>query len=495
MGESGEGQNITHQQKHMAAAALARFRDRFGLPLTDEQLAQLPFLRLAEDSQEMAYLRERRAALGGYLPARRRRSSQTLAVPGLSAFGGQLAGTPGREISTTMAFVRILNTLLRDKAIGSRVVPIVADESRTFGMEGMFRQFGIFSQAGQLYQPEDASQLMYYREAPDGQMLQEGINEAGAMASWIAAATAYSTSDIPMIPCYIFYSMFGFQRVMDLIWAAGDCRARGFLLGGTAGRTTLNGEGLQHQDGHSHVLASVVPSCVCYDPAYSYEVAVIVADGLRRMVAEQEDVFFYVTLMNENYEHPALPEGAEAGILRGMYLLREASGGRGDGPAVQLLGSGTILREVLAGADLLAADYGVAADVWSATSFTELRRDGLAADRWNMLHPAEPPRRSYVGDCLAGRRGPVIAATDYVKSFADQIRAFVPGRYAVLGTDGYGRSDYRRNLRRFFEVDRHYVAVAALASLAQDGTIPAATVTDAIARYGIDPGTPDPART
>ncbi len=497
MGESGEGQNITHQQKHMADAALARFRDRFSLPLTDEQLAKLPFLRFQEDSEEMAYLRERREALGGYLPSRRRRSTQTLTVPELSAFGGQLGGTPGREISTTMAFVRILNTLLRDKAVGKRVVPIVADESRTFGMEGMFRQFGIFSQVGQLYQPEDANQLMYYREAPDGQMLQEGINEAGATASWIAAATAYSTSDLPMIPFYIFYSMFGFQRVMDLIWAAGDSRARGFLLGGTAGRTTLNGEGLQHEDGHSHVLASVVPTCVSYDPTYSYEVAVIIADGLRRMVAEQEDVFFYITLMNENYEHPALPDGAEAGILRGMYLLRESSGGAGwaggaGESAVQLLGSGTILREVLAGADLLAADYGVAADVWSAPSFTELRRDGLAAERWNMLHPAEPPRRSYVEDCLAGRPGPVIAATDYVRSFADQIRPFVPRRYRVLGTDGYGRSDYRRNLRRFFEVDRHYVAVAALASLAQDGTIPAATVADAIARYGIDPETPDP---
>jgi len=359
-------------------------------------------------------------------------------------------------------------------------------------MEGMFRQFGIFSQAGQLYQPEDANQLMYYREAPDGQMLQEGINEAGAMASWIAAATAYSTSDIPMIPFYIFYSMFGFQRVMDLIWAAGDSRARGFLLGGTAGRTTLNGEGLQHEDGHSHVLSSVVPNCVSYDPTYSYEVAVIIADGLRRMLAEQEDVFFYLTLMNENYEHPALPEGAEAGILRGMYLLRSGSGA---GPSVQLLGSGTILREVLAGADLLSADYGVSCDVWSATSFTELRRDGLAAERWNMLHPGSEPRRSYVSQCLAGRPpGPVIAATDYVRAFADQIRAFVPRRYLVLGTDGYGRSDYRRNLRRFFEVDRHYVAVAALSSLAEEGVVPAATVADAISRYGIDPGKPDPSR-
>jgi pyruvate dehydrogenase E1 component len=388
-----------------------------------------------------------------------------------------------------MAFVRILNTLLRDKAIGPRVVPIVPDESRTFGMEGMFRQFGIFSQAGQLYQPEDANQLMYYREAPDGQMLQEGINEPGAMASWIAAATAYSTSDIPMIPFYIFYSMFGFQRVMDLIWAAGDSRARGFLLGGTAGRTTLNGEGLQHEDGHSHVLSSVVPNCVSYDPAYSYEVAVIIADGLRRMLAEQEDVFFYITLMNENYEHPALPEGVEAGILRGMYLLRSSDL---DGPRVQLMGSGTILREVLDAADLLAADYGVAADVWSATSFTELRREGLAAERWNMLHPGEPPRRSYVAECLDGRPGPVIASTDYVRTYADQIRAFVPGQYRVLGTDGYGRSDYRRNLRRFFEVDRHYVAVAALSSLAEEGAVPARTVADAIARYGIDPGKPEP---
>jgi pyruvate dehydrogenase E1 component len=408
-----------------------------------------------------------------------------------------------------MAFVRVLNTLLRDKDVGPHVVPIVPDESRTFGMEGMFRQFGIFSQVGQLYQPEDANRLMYYREAPDGQMLQEGITEAGAMSSWIAAATAYSTSDVPMIPFYVFYSMFGFQRVMDLAWAAGDARARGFLLGATSGRTTLNGEGLQHEDGHSHVLASVIPNCVSYDPTYSYEVAVIIADGLRRMFAEQEDVFFYVTLLNENYEHPPLPEGAEAGILKGMYLLRDSApgddgtgtgdegtgdegtgddGAGADSPRVQLLGSGAILREVLAGADLLAADYGVAADVWSAPSFTELRRDGLAAQRWNMLHPGEPRRRSHVETCLADRPGPVIAATDYVKTYPDQIRAFVPRSYRVLGTDGYGRSDYRRNLRRFFEVDRHYVAVAALASLAEEGTIPASTVADAISRYGIEPG-------
>ena len=497
MGEAGEGQNITHQQKKVAGAALARFRDRFNIPLSDDQLEAVPFLRFDEDSDEMRYLRQRREALGGAMPVRRPRSSETLEVPPLSAFGTQLAPTEGREISTTMAFVRILNTLLRDKKIGKRVVPIVPDESRTFGMEGMFRQFGIFSQVGQLYSPEDADSLMYYREAPDGQMLQEGINEAGAMSSWIAAATSYSLNDTPMLPFYIFYSMFGFQRVMDLAWAAGDSRARGFLLGATAGRTTLNGEGLQHEDGHSHVLAAMIPNCVSYDPTYAHEVAVIVQDGLRRMYAEQEDVFYYITLMNENYEHPGLPEGSEEGILRGLYLLRPAGTG-GEAPAqdaarVQLLGSGTILREVLAGADLLAADYGVAADVWSAPSFTELRRDGLAAERWNMLHPEEPPRTTWVEQCLGDRPGPVIAATDYVRSFADQIRQFVPGgSYRVLGTDGYGRSDTRRNLRRFFEVDRHYVVVAALTSLAAEGKVPASTVTDALRKYDIDPDAPAP---
>ncbi len=436
MGESGEGQNITHQQKHMADTAMARFRDRFNLPLSDEQLAEVPFLRFPDGSPELEYLHERRTALGGSLPARRVTSTQTLEVPDVTAFGSQLTGTPGREISTTMAFVRILNTLLRDKKIGRHVVPIVPDESRTFGMEGMFRQFGIFSQVGQLYQPEDANQLMYYREAPDGQMLQEGINEAGAMSSWIAAATAYSTSDVPMIPFYVFYSMFGFQRVMDLAWAAGDCRARGFLLGATSGRTTLNGEGLQHEDGHSHVLSSVIPNCISYDPTYGYEVAVIVADGLRRMYVEQEDVYFYLTLMNENYEHPPLPEGAEAGILKGMYPLPDRASAEAvaeGAPRVQLLGSGTILREVQAGADLLAADYGVRADVWSATSFTELRRDGLAVQRWNMLHPTDPPRRSYVETCLADRPGPVVAATDYIKTFADQIRPFVARQLSGAG--------------------------------------------------------------
>jgi pyruvate dehydrogenase E1 component len=501
MGEAGEGQNITHQQKKMAENALKVFRDRFGLKIPDDQLLDYPYQKPADDSPEASYLKERRQALGGPLPVRRQRS-ESLQVPELSAFGAQLTGTGDREISTTMAFVRILNTLLRDKQIGKRVVPIVPDESRTFGMEGMFRQFGIWSQLGQLYQPEDANQLMFYKEDRTGQLLQEGITEPGAMSSWIAAATSYSNSDCPMIPFYIYYSMFGFQRVGDLAWAAGDSRARGFLVGGTAGRTTLNGEGLQHEDGHSHVMSSVIPNCVSYDPTFAYELAVIIQDGLRRMYAEQEDVFYYLTVMNENYQHPAMPEGdgVAEGVLKGMYLFREggpARKGRGRAkprPRVQLLGSGTILREVIAGADLLAEDFGVDADVWSAPSFTELRREALDAERWNLLHPTEPPRQSYVTSCLADRQGPVIAATDYVKTFADQIRPFLPGTYRVLGTDGFGRSDYRRKLRRFFEVDRYFVALAALQALAQDGTVPAETVAKAIARYDIDPEKPNPAR-
>jgi pyruvate dehydrogenase E1 component len=369
----------------------------------------------------------------------------------------------------------------------------VPDESRTFGMEGMFRQFGIFSQVGQLYRPEDANQLMFYREDKNGQVLQEGINEPGAMASWIAAATSYSTSNVPMIPFYIYYSMFGFQRVGDLAWAAGDSRARGFLLGGTAGRTTLNGEGLQHEDGHSHVLASTIPNLVSYDPTFAYEVAVIIQDGLRRMVHEQEDVFYYLTLMNENYPHPAMPPGAEEGIRKGLYLFREGpSSAQQDTPRVQLLGSGTILREVIAAADLLAKDFGVAADVWSATSFTELRREGLEVERWNLLHPAEPQRTSFVETSLADRGGPVVAATDYMKSFADGIRPFVPRRYRVLGTDGFGRSDYRRRLRWFFEVDRHFVALAALKALADEGSVPTAVVAEAIQKYDIDSEKPNP---
>ena len=494
MGEAGEGQNITHQQKKMGEASLKEFRDRFSLPISDERLHEIPFLKFAEDSTEMKYLRERRAALGGSLPTRRRKSA-ALEIPPLTAFEAQLKSTAGREISTTMSFVRILNALLRDKKIGKRVVPIVPDESRTFGMEGMFRQFGIFSQVGQLYRPEDANQLMFYKEDRNGQMLQEGINEPGAMSSWIAAATSYSNSNTPVIPFYIYYSMFGLQRVGDLVWAAGDMRARGFLLGGTAGRTTLNGEGLQHEDGHSHVLAATIPNCVSYDPTFSYEVAVIVHDGLRRMYEKQEDIFFYITLMNENYEHPAMPEGAEAGILKGMYLFREGPPTDEKELRVQLLGSGTILREVIAAADLLAADFGVAADIWSVPSFTELRREGLDAERWNLLHPTEKPRMSYVEACLADRRGPVVAATDYMKAFADQIRPFVPGRYRVLGTDGFGRSDYRKKLRSFFEVDRHFVTVAALKSLSDQGAVPASIVAEALGRYGIHPEKPNPIQT
>jgi pyruvate dehydrogenase E1 component len=485
MGEAGEGQNITHQQKKMTRDALVRFRDRFGLELSDEQVSGAQFHRPPDDSPEMRYLRERREALGGWLPSRRR-EAEPLEVPPLSAFGGQLKATDGREISTTMAFVRILNTLLRDKQIGRHVVPIVPDESRTFGMEGMFRQFGIYSQLGQLYRPEDADQLMFYKEDTQGQILQEGINEAGAFSSWIAAATSYSNHGVPMIPFYIYYSIFGFQRIGDLAWAAADSRARGFLIGGTAGRTTLNGEGLQHEDGHNHVIAATIPNCVAYDPTFGYELAVIVRDGLRRMIAEQQDVFYYVTVMNENYEHPGLPEGAEEGIVRGMYLLRDGGKGKKSAPRVQLLGCGTILREVLAAADLLAADHGVTADVWSVTSFTELGRDGMEADRWNLLHPTAQPRRPYVEQCLAGRNGPVVAATDYVRAFAEQIRPYLPGSYRVLGTDGFGRSDYRVRLRRFFEVDRHHVTVAALKALADDGVVDPAAVQAAIESYSID---------
>jgi len=413
-------------------------------------------------------------------------------VPPLSAFAAQLGSTEEREISTTMAFVRILNTLLRDKAIGKFVVPIVPDESRTFGMEGMFRQFGIFSQVGQLYKPQDADQLMFYREDKSGQMLQEGINEAGAMSSWIAAATSYSTSNVPMIPFYIFYSMFGLQRVGDLAWAAGDMRCRGFLLGGTAGRTTLNGEGLQHEDGHSHLLAATIPNCVAYDPTFAYEVAVIIQDGLRRMFKDQEDVYYYITLMNENYSHPAMPDGTEEGILRGMYLFREGSKQK---PHVQLLGCGTILREVVAAADLLENDFGVAADIWSCPSFNELRREGLESERWNLLHPANKPRKSYVEECLARRDGPVVAATDYMRAFPEQIRPYVPKRYVCLGTDGFGRSDYRVALRKFFEVNRHYVTLAALKALADEGLLSTSKVEAAIAKYGINAEKPAPWKT
>jgi pyruvate dehydrogenase E1 component len=482
MGRAGEAQNITHQAKKMDEEQLLIFRDRFNVPLSDEQAEAAAFYTPPDDSPEMAYLRENRARLGGPLPERRP-SAPPLEVPPLSAFDALLTDTGERRISTTMAFVRALGTLVRDKTIGPRVVPIVADEARTFGMEGMFRQLGIFSQVGQLYRPQDADQLMFYREDAKGQILQEGITEAGALSSWIAAATSYANSGVAMIPFFVYYSMFGFQRVGDLIWAAGDSRARGFLIGGTSGRTTLNGEGLQHEDGHSHLVAATIPNCRAYDPTYSYEVAVLVQDGLRRMAAEGEDVFYYLTVLNENYVHPAMPEGAEEGIVRGMHRVRE---GHGDGPRVQLMGSGAILREVLAGAELLEQDNGVAADVWSVTSFTELRRDGQEAERWSRLHPGEERRVPYVERCLEGHDGPVVAATDYMRAFADGIRPFVPRPYTVLGTDGFGRSDYRVALRRFFEVDRHHVAVAALSTLAADGSVGPATVAKAIERYDID---------
>jgi pyruvate dehydrogenase E1 component len=472
----------------MDEESLRKFRDRFNIPVTDEQLPLIPFIRPAEDSQEAKYLKDRVAEMGS-VPSRRP-EAQPLAMPASESFDALLKGTDGREISTTMAFVRLLGALVKDKHIGKQVVPIVPDESRTFGMEGMFRQLGIFSQVGQLYTPQDADQLMYYKEDKTGQILQEGINEAGGMADWIAASTAYANHGVAMVPFYIYYSMFGFQRIGDLAWAAGDLRARGFMVGGTAGRTTLNGEGLQHQDGHSHLMAATIPNCVSYDPAFAYELAVIVREGMRRMYVEQEDVFYYLTVMNENYAHPAMPKGAEAGIVKGMYLFSEAK--KSKGPKVQLMGSGTILREAIAAAEMLDKDFGVSADVWSVTSFNELRRDGLDAERWNMLHPEAKPRASYVEQCLAKREGPVVAATDYIKSYADQIRPYVHAHYKVLGTDGFGRSDFRRKLRAFFEVDRHYIVIAALKALADEGKVEAVQVSRAIKLYGINPDKPNP---
>ena len=493
MGEAGEAQNITHQQKKMGTISLKAFRNRFGLPVPDDKIDEIPYLKLEEGSPEYNYMRARQQAMGGFIHHRRRKAA-ALQIPPLSAFETLLkASGEGRESSTTMAFVRILNVLVKDKNIGKHVVPIVADESRTFGMEGMFRQLGIWSSVGQLYTPEDADQLMYYKEDRNGQILQEGINEAGAMASWMAAATAYSTHGVQMIPFYIFYSMFGFQRIGDLAWAAGDMRCRGFLLGGTAGRTTLNGEGLQHEDGHSHLAASTIPNCVSYDPTFAYELAVIMQDGLRRMYQEQEDVYYYITVMNENYPHPEMPKGAEQGILQGMYLFR--NGGKQRSKLhVQLLGSGTILREVIAAAEILEKDYKVSADIWSVTSFNQLRREALAVSRYNLLHPDEPARLSYVETCLKDREGPVIASTDYMKIVADQIREFIPGRYFVLGTDGFGRSDTREKLRQFFEVDRHYVVIAALKALADEGKIPSSQVTKAIRTFAIDPDKPEPVK-
>lgn len=487
MGEAGEGQNITHQQKKMGESALKAFRDRYHIPVSDEQLEDTPFYRPPEDSPEMIYLKKRREALGGYLPARKEKA-EPLHVPEMATFKPLTGGSGPRDISTTMAFVRFLNILLRDKQLKKHIVPIVPDEARTFGMEGMFRQLGIYAPFGQKYTPVDDGHIAPYKEATDGQILEEGINEAGAMSSWIAAGTSYSNHGVQMVPFYIYYSMFGFQRIGDLAWAAGDMQARGFLIGGTSGRTTLNGEGLQHQDGHSHIQAGTIPNCVSYDPTFAYELAVILQDGMRRMFGEQENVFYYVTTMNENYSHPAMPEGVEEGIRKGLYLLQK--GGRKK-LKVNLMGSGTILREAIEAARILEEDFGVSANIFSAPSFNELTRDGQAADRHNRLHPGAN-QVPYVTETLQTYEGPVIAATDYMKGYADQIRAWVPQRYVVLGTDGYGRSDTRAALRSFFEVDRNHIVLAALDALCADGKIDAKKVSKAIEKLGIDPEAPNP---
>ncbi|HCP03929.1 MAG TPA: pyruvate dehydrogenase (acetyl-transferring), homodimeric type, partial [Pseudomonas sp.] len=488
---AGQGQNTAHNTKKVDIDSLKKFRDRFDIPVNDDELEKLPFFKPEEGSAEYKYLHARREALGGYMP-QRRVESKRVPVPPLDTLKAILDGTGDREISTTMAFVRILSQLVKDKELGPRIVPIVPDEARTFGMEGMFRQLGIYSSVGQLYEPVDKDQVMFYREDKKGQILEEGINEAGAMSSWIAAGTAYSTHNQPMLPFYIFYSMFGFQRIGDLAWAAGDSRAKGFLIGGTAGRTTLNGEGLQHEDGHSHLLASTIPNCRSYDPTYGYELAVIIREGARRMMEEQENVYYYLTVMNEAYTQPAMPKGkgVEDGIMRGMYLL-DSTGEPGD-LHVQLMGSGTILREVREAAAILKSDFGVSADIWSVTSFNELRRDGLAVERDNRLHPTRKPKTSFVEQCLDKRQGPVIAATDYMKLYADQIRQWVPAPYKVLGTDGFGRSDSRRKLRHFFEVDRHWVAYTALSALVEQGKLKPKVLTDALKAFGLDADKPNP---
>lgn len=490
MGAAGEGQNITHQQKKMTMEQLRAFRDRFSIPISDEQITEIPFYKPADDSPEIKYIKKQREALGGYLPSRTT-SIEPLPIPNLEEFSTVTKGLGDRELSTTMAFVRILGILLKNNTLASRIVPIVPDESRTFGMEGLFRQIGIYSPVGQLYTPQDREQVMYYKEAQDGQILEEGINEAGAFCSWIAAATSYSSNKLAMIPFFIYYSMFGFQRIGDLAWAAGDMQARGFLLGGTAGRTTLAGEGLQHQDGHSHILASTIPNCVAYDPTYAYELAVIIQNGLHRMYEKMENVFYYITVMNENYVQPDMPQGVEEGILKGMYLLEECKK-----PAknhVQLMGCGTILREVIQAAKMLEEDYSVTSDIWSVTSFNELRREGLAVERYNTLHPEEKTQESYVHTQLKNQKGPVVAASDYMRLYADQIRPFVPQRYVTLGTDGYGRSDTRQKLRHFFEVDAKFIVLAALNALVTEGTLDKSTVADAIKRYKINPEKLDPA--
>ena len=488
MGDAGEGHNISHQQKSMDIESLKAFRSRFDLPISDEDVEKLSFYKPAPDSPEIQYMMERRQALGGFLPARRRKGNE-LKVPELSAFATQLVSSGEREVSTTMAFVRILNTLVRDKEIGKYIVPIVPDEARTFGMEGMFRQLGIYSSVGQLYEPQDSDQVMFYKEQKDGQILEEGINEAGSFSSWIAAATSYSNTGIQTIPFYIFYSMFGFQRIGDLAWAAGDSRARGFLLGATAGRTTLNGEGLQHEDGHSHLMSATIPNCVSYDPCFAYELAVIIQNGLERMVQNQEDVYYYITVMNENYQHPDMPKGVEKGIIQGIYpFLTSVT----KGPKVQLMGSGVILREVIEASKLLEKDFGVSADVFSVTSFTELRREAQTVERWNMLNPDKPQKQSIVQQVVADQDSPVIASTDYMKSFPEQIANFLPNKFVALGTDGYGRSDSREALRSFFEVDRYYIVIAALKVLVDTKKIEVSTLTKAIKQYNIDGNKPNP---
>ena len=488
MGDAGEGHNISHQQKSMDIESLKAFRSRFDLPISDEDVEKLSFYKPAPDSPEIQYMMERRQALGGFLPARRRKGNE-LKVPELSAFATQLVSSGEREVSTTMAFVRILNTLVRDKEIGKYIVPIVPDEARTFGMEGMFRQLGIYSSVGQLYEPQDSDQVMFYKEQKDGQILEEGINEAGSFSSWIAAATSYSNTGIQTIPFYIFYSMFGFQRIGDLAWAAGDSRARGFLLGATAGRTTLNGEGLQHEDGHSHLMSATIPNCVSYDPCFAYELAVIIQNGLERMVQNQEDVYYYITVMNENYQHPDMPKGVEKGIIQGIYpFLTSVT----KGPKVQLMGSGVILREVIEASKLLEKDFGVSADVFSVTSFTELRREAQTVERWNMLNPDKPQKQSIVQQVVADQDSPVIASTDYMKSFPEQIANFLPNKFVALGTDGYGRSDSREALRSFFEVDRYYIVIAALKALVDTKKIEVSTLTKAIKQYNIDGNKPNP---
>lgn len=492
LGDAGEAKNIAHNVKKMADEQVIAFRNRFNIPIPDDKVKDIPFYRPDEDSPEIRYLKERRGQLGGGLPYRREEASESLTAPSLDAFASQLQSTGEREISTTMAFVRILSALCRDKQLGKRVVPIVPDEARTFGMEGLFRQMGIYSPKGQLYQPVDSDQVMFYKEAADGQIFQEGLNEAGSMCTWLAAATSYSHHNKVMIPFYIFYSMFGFQRIGDLAYAAGDMRARGFLIGGTSGRTTLNGEGLQHEDGHSHVLASTIPNCRSYDPTFSYELAVIIQHGLKRMLEDKAFEYYYITVMNENYHHPEMPKDVEEGIIKGLYLLNAAKGKKEH--TVELLGSGTILHEVLAAQKILEEEHQVAANVWSAPSFNELAREGRDCERWNRLHPDKKPRLPYVTAALSKHSGPVIAATDYMKQYADQIRQFIPNDYTVLGTDGFGRSDSREMLRVFFEVDRYSIVYAALHALVQAGKLKKETLEKAIKKYGIDTEKPNPTK-